>query len=1179
MSTTSDIDAQHVELAMSRLQLMYAKPAHPYYILAPDYRETSSGIATLHYLCHILNLSGREAYICGASVVNPELKTPLLDAQTQQRHSSAGKVPIAVYPEVTIGEPLKCPVTARFLLNFEGFLTQKGMQEGPDDLMFYSGRLIAAKRGEAEGDLLNLPIIDIALFSAGDEPVIRQGAYLYQNRYPLEQIDYSQLPEGIHLLSVANPLSLTELAQRLKTAEVMYTHEWSMTCVMAVLCGCPVIFIPGHGIDQQFLERSLIGSNGFAMLDQSDAVATARAGVIGALERYVTVTTPFWQQLDVFIEKTQAAAQRKYKDQRLAMNQWLQARYPNKQQLARVLERLAANKAPRIEVLVIDKGSDAQAQQQTLKSLEPDQCLYDNLQVVVVDTEQAPLIEAINRTVARSVADWLIVVEAGVTFTPAGLLRLALELSGDCAHWLAVYADEAVRVNGSELGISLRPDFNLDLLLSFPAGLSRHWLFRRDALVGLGGFNSGCGDAYELEYQLRLIEHRGLASVGHVSEPLLVSDAFGLRDCANERAVIEAHLRARGYTHAQVNTRFPGRYEIDYGHAQQPSVSVLVVLEGRLEQFQRCLDSLLANTDYPYYEVLLLDPGNADGPTQQWLSGVEQLGSEQLRVLRLAGGQSRAALCNEAAREALGEYVFWLDAAAAIVGKDWLAQLLNHAQRPEVGAVGGKLLSADGKVHSAGSVLGLCGPVGRAFEGLSHQEAGYQQRLQVDQNYTALSGECLILRRELFLQAGGFDEEPLLSPWVDADLCLKLHQAGYLNVWTPRVQILMGAQAITKASVEQEDAMYARWLGVIARDPAYNLNLSLQQQGGFQMVDKVLSWHPDKAWRAQPVVLAHHADLQGTGQYRVIQPFAALKGAGLIEGGVSPSVLQVADLERYDPDTIVLQRNIDEERLQAMRRLQVFSRAFKVFELSDYLMDLPRGSALQRQMPEDIVGNLQRGLSYVDRLVVSTPALAEHFAHHHSDIRIVENRLPVAWWQGLQAQRRMGSKPRVGWAGGWEQVAELELIAEVIKALSGEVEWVVLGACPATLRPYIHDYRVDVPLHRYPQALAHLNLDIALAPMAQSLFNDCKSNVRLLEYGACGFPVIASDVPCYQGRSDLPVTLVRNSLSDWLEAIRMHLADMDGAHRLGDALKASIHQHWMLDGDSLQYWHKAWLAS
>jgi glycosyltransferase involved in cell wall biosynthesis len=381
--------------------------------------------------------------------------------------------------------------------------------------------------------------------------------------------------------------------------------------------------------------------------------------------------------------------------------------------------------------------------------------------------------------------------------------------------------------------------------------------------------------------------------------------------------------------------------------------------------------------------------------------------------------------------------------------------------------------------------------------------------------------------------------------------------------------------AATAASAAEEDAMYARWLPTLARDPAYNPGFSLQAEQGFKLADPQLAWRPLQAWRPLPSILAHPADLYGCGNYRVIQPFEAMREAALIDGALSVGLMHVTDLERYDPDVVVLQRQIGEERLEAMRRIKAFSRAFKVYELDDYLPNLPLKSVHRQHMPKDILKTLRRGLGYVDRFVVSTAALAEVFAGLHEDIRVIENRLPTHWWQGLQGRRRVSARPRVGWAGGVSHTGDLELIADVVKELANEVDWVFFGMCPDRLRPHVKEVHPGVQINRYPQALAGLNLDLALAPVEQNLFNECKSNLRLLEYGACGFPVVCSDVRCYQ--DGLPVTRVKNRFRDWVEAIRMHIADLDATARAGDALREAVLGGWMLEGEHLHAWRNTWM--
>ncbi|WP_447730319.1 hypothetical protein [Pseudoxanthomonas suwonensis] len=132
-----------------------------------------------------------------------------------------------------------------------------------------------------------------------------------------------------------------------------------------------------------------------------------------------------------------------------------------------------------------------------------------------------------------------------------------------------------------------------------------------------------------------------------------------------------------------------------------------------------------------------------------------------------------------------------------------------------------------------------------------------------------------------------------------------------------------------------------------------------------------------------------------------------------------------------------------------------------------------------------------------------------------------------------------------------------------------------MGMCPEKLRPFIHEFHQSVPITEYPARLAALDLDLAIAPLEDNQFNRCKSNLRLLEFGACGFPVVCSDVAAFQ--DGLPVTRVKPRFKDWVDAIRMHVNDLDAAARAGDALREAIHRDWMLDEASAREWLASWM--
>ena len=1167
---------------------LHRGPGHPYYIVAPGYRETSSGICVLHYLCHALNLEGRDAFIVGDVAVNPLLKTPLLTEEIKRQHIEQNRVPIAVYPEVTVGNPLGASVVVRYLLNREGAIAGRSMEVGDDDLQYYYAPDFASDSKPVK--LLTLPIIDSELFRERGQAE-RSAKYLYLNRFPRDQVDFSRLPEDIEVLSVSEPKSLSELAELFQTASVLYSYELSATCTEAMLCGCPVVYLPEGGI-AELPFKSYIGESGATMIDEVGGLERARATVAQVYPRWLGMEDEFWTQLVDFQTCTQTrACEHVVSAGTRQLVPWLAERVPTDAQHRLITEHLSASTAPTFGVLVLDRDGDPARLGKTIKSLSLESNLYAALRIVALTPQDVPQTSAedklrflqidadqpmagIDRALREGGFDWFMVVDAGCEFTTSGLLIAALDLIG-APGCRAVYGDEVVRQGANDLGLALRPGLNLDMLLSLPSAMARRWLFNRQTWLELGGFHADAGQAFELDYILRLVEDKGFDGLGHVSEPVLISEATPLRDSQEERDVIKRHLIARGFPNATVSCQRPGHYDLDYGVDDSTLVSILVHTQGSMAKARRCMETLLEKTTYPAYEILLLDQGGDDAALQGWLAGVEQLGTDSIRVLRFSDALSLAQVRNQASEQAKGELLLWLDVGVAVLDANWLHELVNHAARQEVGAVGAKLFAGDSTVRHAGMVLGLDGPVGRAFVGQPLDAAGHLQRLLVDQNYAAVSGKCLMLRKRLFVEAGGFDESADLAPWTDVDLCLRLHSAGFLNVWTPRAALLINEDPDPVATVEQEDAMYARWLPLLARDPSYNPNFSLGAGDQFCIAPSKMNWRPLSSWRPVPTVLAHAADQQGCGHYRVIHPLEAMDREGLIDGTLLWNQLSVTELERFSPDSIVLQRQVGESQIEGMRRMKAFSRAFKVFELDDYLPNLPMKSVHKAHMPKDIVRALRRGLGYVDRFVVSTEPLAEAFAGLHDDIHVVHNRLDTLWWRGLHSQRRCSAKPRVGWAGGASHTGDLEMIADVVKELAGEVEWVFFGMCPDKLRPYVHEYHPGVPIREYPAKLAQLNLDLALAPVEQNLFNDCKSNLRLLEYGACGFPVICSDVLCYQG-GELPVTLVKNRFRDWVEAIRMHLADLDETARLGDRMRGVVQRDWMLEGDNLLAWRKAW---
>ncbi len=355
-------------------------------------------------------------------------------------------------------------------------------------------------------------------------------------------------------------------------------------------------------------------------------------------------------------------------------------------------------------------------------------------------------------------------------------------------------------------------------------------------------------------------------------------------------------------------------------------------------------------------------------------------------------------------------------------------------------------------------------------------------------------------------------------------------------------------------------------------DPYFNRQLTRHlNQPGLQrdpaLARESLPWHPVPRIYAQP------ADTSGCGEIRILTPLRALSRATLAQGAGGTRFLGPWEVAALAPDTLVTQRIFSDLGLEWLRSYRRHSKSLIVYELDDLLTRIPRENDNARDFPTDIEDRLARGMRLCDRLVVSTEPLAAAFSRFAPETVVMPNLLDNAVWGTLQAKRHEGKRLRVGWAGSNSHGGDLAMIEDVVKTLAHEVDWVFLGYCPARLRPYVRELRESVAIKHYPEALGSLGLDIAIAPLVANAFNEAKSNLKLLEYGALGYPVVCSNVLPYQG--GLPVIRVANTTQQWISAIRRLVADRAEREALGGALQAEVRRDWMID-KHLQSWLAAW---
>ena len=854
---------------------------------------------------------------------------------------------------------------------------------------------------------------------------------------------------------------------------------------------------------------------------------------------------------------------------------------------------------PTMHLVAIDPPADSGAGPRSLR----EQWLTVPVDVAAASGHIGADLDAANRLLTSVNADWVGLVFAGDQLAPDATFRLLHAIRSN-PQWQLVYCDEDVLgPDGEHVQPHLKPDFNLDYLRSFPY-IGAFVLVRRELLTALGGFDVNAGPAAVHDLVLRAWERLRLGeddegAIGHVPEVLLHRGPGALwqglppEECeAAFDRVLREHLQRAAPDVAVVRGPLPGTFRLRWPVPEQPPrVSIIVPTRNQLHLLKRCLDSVIDRTTYADYEILVVDNASDDPDTLAYLAELRAAEADfegRLRVLAHPGAFNFSAICNRAAAQATGEFVLLLNNDTAVLHEDWLDEMVGHALRPEVGVVGARLLLGDGRVQHAGVILGLRNAAAEhVYGGEAADSPGYFGRALLTQNLSAVTGACLLVRKQILTQLGGFDEQVFPVAFNDIDFCCRVGRAGLKTVWTAFATLLHDGSASRGGGVEVEHVSDAakrrreeqavvdlqdRWLPLLAADPAYNRHFSLRSTTMELESQAVQAWGAD--WKPRPRVLAFTADNQGRAHYRVESPIGALNRAGRIQGWATGGWYSLPEFARASPDTLLVQSIVDVPRIDALARARRHLRPFCVYELDDLLTNVPRHNAASKALVPAVVSRqLRRALSLCDRLIVSTEPLADAYGSWvNGDVLVVPNRLERRRWEHLRPARVPRRRLRVGWAGGSTHQLDLEMLAPVMAELVDTVDFVLLGLCPPALRPYVREAHTGVPLEQYPQALCDLDLDLALAPLESNPFNEAKSALRLLEYGALGYAVICSDLLPYRG--DWPVTRVKNRVRHWVNAIREAAADPEAVRAQGDALRDHVHSHWMLE-DRLDIWETA----
>lgn len=448
---------------------------------------------------------------------------------------------------------------------------------------------------------------------------------------------------------------------------------------------------------------------------------------------------------------------------------------------------------------------------------------------------------ALDAAVAASRADAVLVVPPGFELAPHAVLMF-MEAMSRFARCKLMYADDdSIDARGRRFGACLRPDWNAELLRSinyldgpvciarqaWPAGssddpqtLDAAWWSR---LLHV----SEMAAADQIVHIPHVLAHRVAPWPGTWPATMPPASAVAV-------AAVQAHLDRAGMAATAQASPLGGvhvRYRVS---PSPPRVSLIIPTRNGLALIEQCVGSVLARTTYPSFEMLIVDNGSDETATLEFLRRVTA--DARVRVVRDERPFNYSALNNAAARQCRGELLALVNNDIEVLSPDWLDEMVGQALRPEVGAVGARLWFPDGRLQHAGVVLGLGGVAGHPHRMLARGAPGYLGRAQLTQEFSAVTAACMVLRRAVFDEVGGLDEQHLAVDFNDIDLCLRIRQAGYRIVWTPHAELVHHESASRgqrrlaeqQARFEREAAtLQQRWAAQLHRDPHYNPNATL----------------------------------------------------------------------------------------------------------------------------------------------------------------------------------------------------------------------------------------------------------------------------------------------------------------------------------------------------------------
>ncbi len=409
-----------------------------------------------------------------------------------------------------------------------------------------------------------------------------------------------------------------------------------------------------------------------------------------------------------------------------------------------------------------------------------------------------------------------------------------------------LYSDEAIiDSRGKTIAAHFKPDFSTDLLLSH--NYITHMLVINKSLFNeIGGFNSKYDGAQDYDLILKLVEKSD--KIYHIPKVLYRWRKIPTSIRVNPESKYDPDNAGKIALEAALNRRkIKGKvlhgYSKFYYHVKrdlfnQPLISIIIPFRDGSEFLKKCIESILSKTDYQDIEIIGIDNNSKERETYDVISNLREA-DKRFACYQYNIPFNFSKINNYGADLAKGEHILFMNSDIEVINSDWIEYMLEHSQREDVGVVGPVLYYPDNTVQHAGVIIGLGGVAAHSHRYMPRDSGGHFGRLKTIQNLSAVTGACMMTKKSIFKELGGFDEY-LTHAYNDIDYCLRVREKGYLIVFTPYAELYHHESIsrgyennlVKRARLEKEKEYFRnRWQAIIANgDPYYNPNLTLDKE-------------------------------------------------------------------------------------------------------------------------------------------------------------------------------------------------------------------------------------------------------------------------------------------------------------------------------------------------------------